>query len=223
MIDNPPVEIFWISGSPYSWRVLLVLVIKQIPFQSHLLSVSQGENRSDEFLNINPRGKVPTLRHGKFNMGESVAIMRYLDRTFPKPPLFGANITEEAMINQQIDEIENYFLPNSHSITRAIFGDIVTGREKLLNAQAERIGIELTEMNGKTSGWLVGNSISAADLVLYPLIAGLLRAASKPAAEGLDLQLLPFREQYPNLYEWCNRIEALPGYDVTYPPHWLDT
>ena len=223
MNDKIPIDIFWISGSPYSWRVLLALALKQIPFQSHLLSVEKREHRSADFLKVNPRGKVPTLRHGKLEMGESVAIVRYLDRCFPTPQLFGANEVEEAKINQQIDEIENYILPNSHSITRAVFGDTITGSEEILNAQAERVGVELAGMEDRIDSWLVGNTISAADIVLYPLIAGLLRAANKPSANTLDLRLLPFGEKYPKLFDWCNHIEELPGYDSTYPPHWRET
>jgi len=223
MNDKSPLEIFWISGSPYSWRVLLALAVKQIPYESRLLSLATGENRSDEFLKVNPKGKVPALRHGAFTMRESVAIVRYLDRCFPTPPLFGANAAEEATINQQIDEVENYVVPNSHAITRAVFGNIVADREAVLNEQAQRIAVQFGDIEASAGAWLMGNNISAADIVLYPLVAVLLRAAGKPAARTLDLQLLPFRERYPKLSDWCRRVEALPGFDATYPPHWRDS
>jgi len=223
MTDSPPVEVFWISGSPYSWRVLLTLVIKQVPFESHLLSLAKGENRSDEFLRVNPKGKVPALRRGEFTMRESVAIVRYLDRCFPTPPLFGTSPAEEALVNQQIDEIENYIVPNSHSITRSVFGDIVAGSEDVLNEQAQRIANQLGDIEASASFWLMGRHISAADIVLFPLVAVLLRAAGKSAACTLDLKLLPFGERYPKLSEWYRRVEALPGFDSTYPPHWRES
>ncbi len=223
MNEKPQVEVFWISGSPYSWRVLLALAVKQVPFKSHLLSVSDGELTSQEFLDLNPRGKVPTLRHGDLTMGESIAIIRYIDRCFPQPPLFGNDGAEEAKINQQIDEIENYILPNSHSITRAVFGDIVADKEELLNTQAGLINSELTGIDNRIDTWLIGKSITAADIVLYPLVAGLLRAANKPAAKDLDLQFLPFDEKYPRLAEWCKSLGALPGFNATYPPHWRNS
>jgi len=218
-----PIEIFWISGSPYSWRVLLALAIKQIPYESRLLSLANDEHRSDEFLRVNPRGRVPALRHGALTMGESVAILRYLDRCFPVPPLFGATPAEEGKINQRIDEIENYLVPNGQAITRAVFGGKVSDRIELLNEQARRIAAELRDLEGSVDEWLLGRDLSAADIVLYPLVATLLRAAGKPAAQKLDLQLLPLADRYPRLAQWCRRIEGLPGFDATYPPHWRET
>ena len=222
MGQDTNIEIFWISGSPYSWRVLLALAIKEMPYESRLLSAANNEHRSPEFLAINPKGKLPALRHGKLTMGESIAIIRYIDRCNPKPPLFGRDAMEEAQINQLIDEIENYLIPNSHSITRAAFGGIVAGKEELLNEQAKRAHKEFAGLEERVGTWLVGDAISAADIVLYPVIAGLLRAAGKPVADSLDLRLLPFAGTYPKLADWCNRIEALPGFDTTYPPHWRD-
>lgn len=45
-------------------------------------------------------------------------------------------------------------------------------------------------------------------------------AAAKDVARPLELGLYPFEERYPALAAWCGRIEELPGYDRTYPPHW---
>jgi len=220
MASDAPLEIFWISGSPYGWRVLLALAVKSAPYVSCRLSASDEEHKRPEFLAINPRGKAPALRHGDLVMAESVAMLRYVDRLFPHPPLFGRSAAEEARINQRIDEIENYLVPNTGWITRALFGDVAAGRENMLNERAARARHELQRLEGHLGDWLAGEELSAADLVLYPVVATVLRAAGKPAAADLDLRLLPFDEKYPGLDAWCRRIEALPGYDAAYPPHW---
>ena len=216
------VEVFWISGSPFAWRVLLALALKRAPFESRLLEVSKGELSSPEFLAVNPRGKVPALRDGELTMSESIAIVRYIDRRFPEPPLFGRDHAEEARINEKIDEIENYLVPETGWITRALFGDLVAGKEEILNARAERVRTELENLESRLNTWLVGDAISAADISLYPVIAALLRAAGKSAAADLDLRFIPFAERYPRLARWCERIETLPGFDSTYPPHWRE-
>ena len=52
--DNPvpqltsPVEIYWISGSPFSWRVLLTAEVKGIPYEGKLLEASKGEHKTPE-------------------------------------------------------------------------------------------------------------------------------------------------------------------------------
>jgi glutathione S-transferase len=70
------------------------------------------------------------------------------------------------------------------------------------------------------SQWLVGENISAADIGVFPLVQLLLRAASKEAARPLNLGLLPLAHEFPNVARWAQRIEALPNYRRTYPPHW---
>jgi glutathione S-transferase len=32
--------------------------------------------------------------------------------------------------------------------------------------------------------------------------------------------MLPLDKTYPQIAAWVARVEALPGYDKTYPPHW---
>ena len=77
-------EVYWASGSPFSWRVLLTLEVKQLPYQSKLLTFSKREHKSPEYLALNPRGKVPTLKDGDFVLYESLAIMAYLDSAVPR-------------------------------------------------------------------------------------------------------------------------------------------
>ncbi|MBI2350486.1 MAG: glutathione S-transferase family protein, partial [Deltaproteobacteria bacterium] len=48
----------------------------------------------------------------------------------------------------------------------------------------------------------------------------LLRAASKESAKPLNLGFLPLAQTYPNVAAWVTRVEAIPGYEKTYPPHW---
>ena len=50
------IEVFWGSGSPYSWRVLLALEFKRLPYVSHLLQFSKQEHKSQEMLALTPRG-----------------------------------------------------------------------------------------------------------------------------------------------------------------------
>src|SRR5439155_11728647 len=92
------IEVFWSSGSGYSWRVLLTLEAKGLAYDSHLLQFSQGQHRAPAYLALNPRGRVPTLRDGDDVVYESIAIMAYLDRKYPAPPLFGANAAETGRV-----------------------------------------------------------------------------------------------------------------------------
>lgn len=68
--------------------------------------------------------------------------------------------------------------------------------------------------------WVVGDAYSAVDMVIFPGIQLLLRALGRPEAHELALRFLPVDVNYPALGRWLKRVEALPGYDRTFPPHW---
>ena len=59
-------ELWWGSGSPYSWRALLALEHKRLPYVSHLVQFSKQEHRSPQMLQMNPRGRVPVLKDGDY-------------------------------------------------------------------------------------------------------------------------------------------------------------
>jgi len=68
--------------------------------------------------------------------------------------------------------------------------------------------------------WLAGDRFSAADAAVYPYLRLLVRAISKADGRARELSLSPFFDAFPGLTGWFARIEQLPGYDRTYPPHW---
>src|SRR5688572_24596717 len=104
-------EFFWGSGSCNSWRVHLALEIKKVPYQSRLLELSKREQKSDDYLAINPRGKVPAIRDGAFTLYESVAILLYLDRKYPEPPLFGRTAEDSGRVLRQVLELIYHLEP----------------------------------------------------------------------------------------------------------------
>lgn len=59
----------------------------EAPHTLHVLNLKAGENRTPEFLKINPAGKLPTLRHGEAVITEQVAIHLYLADLFPEKRL----------------------------------------------------------------------------------------------------------------------------------------
>jgi glutathione S-transferase len=215
-------ELYWGSGSPFAWRVMLTLEVKGLDYESKLLEFSKGENKSPAYLQLNPRGKVPTLKDGDFVVYESLAIMAYLDRKNPTPPLFGDSPAETGQIWRTIFECESYLVSAGDKVVRPIFFGKGLDKVDEIQQAAQTIRHELTTVDEQVahSNWLVGKQISAADISVFPLVQLLLRAASKEAAQPLNLGLLPLAQTFPNIAKWVERIEALPNYQRTYPPHW---
>jgi len=217
------VQFYWGSGSPYSWRVHMVLEFKGIPYDSKLLSFSAGEHKSPEYVALNPRGKVPTIVVGDDVVYESAACLRYLEAAFPEPPIFGSTPAESARIARVISEYDAYLdSATSRQVVLPIFFNRVEGNEDSLREGLEVLHRELGILEASLTGdWLAGDAFSAADIHLTPGIHALLRAAGKPTADafdGLGLRALP--DRYPRIAAWLDRVAALPWFDRTYPPHW---
>ena len=115
------IELYWGSGSPFVWRVMLTLEVKGLAYESKLLEFSKGEHKTPAYLRLNPRGKVPTLKDGDFVLYESLAIMSYLDRKYPEPPLFGKTPEETGLIWRALAECESYFVSAGDKVVRPIF------------------------------------------------------------------------------------------------------
>jgi len=216
------VEFYWGSGSPFAWRVMLTLEIKKVAYESKLLEFSKGEHKTPAYLQLNPRGKVPTLKDGNYILYESLAMMSYLDRKYPEPPLFGKTPEETGLIWRELLECESYIVGAGNKVVRPIFFGKGLDKVQEIQEAAQTLRDELRRIDGRLAGanWLVGDDLSAADIGVFPLVQLLLRAAAKEAAQPLNLNLLPLTQTFPNIASWVKRIEALPNYERTYPPHW---
>jgi glutathione S-transferase len=218
------IELYWGSGSPYSWRVQLALEYKRLSYDSNALQFSKQEHKSPQMLRMNPRGRVPVLKDGDFVVFESLACLLYLDRKYPEYPLFGTTAEEAATIMRVICEYQAYAELHVTRIVSAVFLETldqdveeVTRAMHLVAGEARTIENRLSQCD-----WLVGEQPSAADLVVFPGIMLLLRAMAKREAGDLRSRFLPMETTYPAIARWIRRVEQLPGYDRTYPPHWRD-
>jgi len=82
---------YWRSSA--AWRVRIALHLKGLAYESvpvHLVREG-GEQRTPEFARRNPQQLVPTLQHGDAVLTQSLAIIEYLDETFPEVPLLPGN------------------------------------------------------------------------------------------------------------------------------------
>jgi glutathione S-transferase len=203
-------EIFWTSGSAACERVLLTLAVKGVSYASRPIRLSRREQRQPDFLAINPRGKVPVLRDGALVLRESIAIMAYLDRCFPEPPLFGTNAEEHGQTHCFIGEHESYFRPAMLGVVRPILHGApgaIAERAGEIRSAAAALRDELGRLDAALADrqWLVGARLGAADLAIYPDVELVMRAGARPAAERLDLGL---GDRWPNVAAWRARLAA---------------
>jgi len=211
------ITLYYGSGSPFAWRVQFALEHKALPYERKVLSFSAGDTRKPEFLALNPRHRVPVIVDGDFTLYESNAIVEYLDDAYAGrgQPLFPGDARNRAVVRRLVAEADNYFDKATDPVVDEAFGKKPEERDpaKLATALAglrEETALFTRYMRGD----FLAGSLSAADFALYPLVAYLDRCALK--LPDFD----PKSVMTPELAAWKARIEALPYFEKTYPPHW---
>lgn len=215
-------EIYTVSGSPRGWRVMLGFLVKGIEFEVRTLDASRQELKAPAFLALNPRGRVPVLRHGDFVLPESLAILAYLDREHPNPTLFGTRSREQARIWQLVSAADHYLRDGNDALLGPIFFRSEDDTSAQVQKGASLVREEFKRLDDLLSErpFLAGEGVTAADCVCFPEVRLVLRANERFPAITKNLGLHPFDARYPRLGAWAARIETLPGYEKTFPPHW---
>jgi len=209
--------LYYGSGSPYAWRVQLALEHKALPYEFKVLSFSAGDTRKPEFLALTPRHRVPVLVDGDFVLYESNAIVEYLDEAYPATGarLFPGDVRTRALVRRLIMEVDWYFDEAIDPLTTQAFRKkpeerdaqaIATGRQAVVD--------EYALFTRALRGEFLAGPLSAADFAFYPLVAFVNRCELKLPGLDADAMLTP------ELKAWKSRIEALPFFDKTIPPHW---
>jgi glutathione S-transferase len=198
-----------VPGSPYVRCVLLGLEEKGAAWR--LSAMTPAEGRSAAHLARHPFGRMPVLDHGEFRLYEAQAILRYLDRILPTPPLTPTDARSEARMNQLIGITDWYVMPDiSAGIT---FGRLVAPRfglptdEARIAAAIPRAVVCLSEIARLLSDqpFMAGEALSIADLMLIPHLAFL-----EAAPEG-DSLLAP----HAPLRAWIGRMLERPSLRAT--------
>lgn len=78
---------YWRSSAAY--RVRIGLNLKHLPYDIVPVHLTRdgGDQHRPEFRETNPQGLVPVLQHGGRTIRQSMAILEYLDETWPDRPL----------------------------------------------------------------------------------------------------------------------------------------
>lgn len=82
---------YWRSSAAY--RVRIALELKGIDYEPVAVSLKPGddEHRKDAYRAINPQMLVPFFDDGKVAIGQSMAILEYLEEAWPDEPLLPAD------------------------------------------------------------------------------------------------------------------------------------
>ena len=185
-----------LSGNCY--KVQLLMNHLDVEFQWHHINILGGGTHTDEFLAINPNGKIPVLKlpDGTY-LSESNAILNYLAEG-------SSYLPEDRLLRAQVLQwqfFEQYNLEPPLSTSRFIVKDLGRPKkhEKILQAKKASgyKALQVIETHLENNEWMVGDHITIADISLF----GYTHVAHEG---GFGLSDFPFT------MEWLKRIKSHP-------------
>ena len=203
------------SGSPYAWKVWLALEHKGIPYDLKMLSFDKGDTKSPAFLAINPRGKVPAIVEDGVAVSESSVIVEYLEDRYPQKPLLPKDAAGRATARRIAAESDRYLAETVERLfSLTLYAKKPVTPAEISEAQAHAQS-ELAVLDKALVGDFLAGDLSFADFTAYPHVRLMQRVDDRAPGKGIARDRLP-----PKLAAWARRIEALPYYGKTTPPHW---
>lgn len=197
--------------STAAWRVRIALGWKGLDWESVAVDLLRGDQRGAAFRGRHPQGLVPFLEVDGGGIGQSLAILEYLEETRPAPPLLPADAAGRARVRQLALQVACEIHPLANlRVRRYLAGEIglsgaavaVWCRHWLADGLAA-FEAELAR-SPATGRFCHGDAPSFADLCLVPQLYNARRA---------DLAL----ERYPTLLRVERACEALPAFRAARP------
>ena len=144
------------------------------PYEARLVALAKGEQRSESYLTINPRGRVPALRLDNGSViTENTAILTYLARRFAAKNLLPTDLAEEARCIATMAWFSNTVHPSFTHISRPErFADDTNAHPALKETGRKNFWANLQEIDRLLVGrpWLQGSHFTVCDsyaLVFY--------------------------------------------------------
>ncbi|MBP7370102.1 MAG: glutathione S-transferase [Arenimonas sp.] len=194
---------FQLSGNSHKVRLMLSLL--SLPYEAYDVSGASREQKSPEFLALNPFGQVPVLVHGDIVVRDSQAILAYLGKTFGNGHWWPENASDLAQVVAWLSTAANEvaYGPNLLRLHHRFGREInLPAAEAVTTQLMQALEVELTNKD-----WLLAFSPTVADVAMYPYIA---------LAPDAKIDLSP----YPAIRAWLARMQALPGY-ISMPGMWV--
>jgi len=166
------IEVYVGENDPYSWRILIAL--KEIGLEYDTFVISQSERQSEVYLQKNPRGQTPTLIVDEIPIFESLAILKFLSETYPTSKL-AVTLKEKSRLAKTLTRLsESEYLSKVASDARKLLTkkdeEDTKERSTIEKAVSDEL-IRWDEYIGAEGPYVVGKSVTLADVAIFPILA----------------------------------------------------
>ena len=197
--------------SSAAFRIRIALNLKKLDYETAAIHLRRNDQTTPDYLAVNPQGLVPTLDDGGRTLIQSLAIIEYLDETYPDPPLLPSHPGGRARVRAlgeivacDIHPINN--LRVLRYLTHSLGHDetaIATWYNHWIDAGFQALE-RLLVGDPRTGAFCHGEAPGIADIALVPQVVN---------AERYRLDLAP----YPTIARIHQNCMALEAFAVAHP------
>ena len=226
-------------ASTCSKKVRMCLAEKGLEWESHLLNLQKFEQHDPAYLELNPKGVVPTLVHDGVPVCESTIIIEYLEDAFPDPPLSPADAKGRARMRlwEKWSDDVGYaavYVPTWDKLSRPVaeklsddelermVGRVPTEERRTRWRQVARGGFSKAEMDGAYDKMRLTFERMEGTFAEAPYLAG-------ETFSLADIAMVPFIERmmdlrpdlvgadaYPAVHAWFARLKERPSFQTAF-------
>ncbi len=199
---------YWRSSAAY--RVRIALNLKDIGYESIPIPLvgpggAPGKQFSEEYLAMNPQGRVPFLDDGKIALGQSQAILEYIEEAYPDTPLLPGSAIARAHVRSFCAMIACDIHPlNNSSVMAYLKRDLGISDDDYLAWYAHwiqrgfRAGEAFAKEHSEKGEFVFGDNVTLADCFLVPQMYNAHRF-------GVDVNAFPTLNR---IVDACNKLPA---------------
>ncbi len=208
---------YWRSSAAY--RVRIALDLKKLDYETVPVSLApdDAEHRQDAYRRINPQMLVPFLDDGHVAVGQSQAILEYLEEAYPLPPLLPDSSEGRARVRSFCNLISCDIHPlNNLRVMMYLQEPLGVSTEQCDEWYAHWIaeGFQAAEQLASASKddgpYVFGANVTLADVLLVPQIYN---------ARRFNVPL----DAYPRLLEIDEACNELPPFQQAAPDQQPDS
>ncbi len=197
--------IFFYAPKACSFASHLALEHVGANYEAHRLDFSKNQQRDDEYLKMNPKGRVPALMTDQGLITENIAILAYLAQSFPEANLAPVNDPFQFARVQAFNSYLSSTVHVAHAHNYRGYRWVDADDTHSIEAMKAKVPDSMTECfelieNTMIEGpWVMGENYTICDMYLFTICQWL-------EGDGVDISLFP---KVASIFQTMNEDEVV--------------